>query len=213
MNEAVRQQGKYSQSDEDVIIERFFRGHTGTILELGANDGRHLSNSLAAIERGWNAVLVEPSQTAFEKLSKLHEDNPRVKCYQVAIGDCDCEKDFYESGEHLGTGDTSLISTLVPTEIERWKGSKYDNFSPAKANVLTWQSFYESLEEKTFDVVSCDIEGMDLFVLTQMDLEAMQVKMLIVEYNGKDEQAFTELAHKAGMKLLTKNYENLIFAK
>lgn len=50
----------YSQNDEEAIIMRYFANRTGRLLDIGAADGMTNSNSLALIERGWRAVLVEP---------------------------------------------------------------------------------------------------------------------------------------------------------
>ncbi len=209
----VRTHGKYSQNDEDILIERYFRGKIGTLLSIGENDGKTLSNALAAIERGWSAVLVEPSKTAFEKLSTLHGGNQKVHLFNVAIGEQDGEADFFESGEHIGNGDTSLISTLKESETERWKGSKFDNFTKTTVQVQTWQSFYASLPVKKFDLISIDAEGVDLFILQQMDLIEMGCQMLIVEFNGKREDEYHTCAANGGLRLIAKNFENLIYAR
>lgn len=206
---------KYSQNNEQELIEKYFGERKGTLLSLGENNGRDLSNVFSAIVRGWKAVLVEPSKTAFKRLTELHFNNPDVRCYNVAIGEQDGESDFYESGEHLGTGDTSLISTLIPSEIDRWKGTKFDNFTKRKTEVKTWGTFYSELpfDNRQFHLVSIDCEGYDLFIMRRMNLSAMGVEMLIVEFNGKDENRFTTIADAHGMRLYEKNGENLIFVK
>lgn len=203
----------YSQNDEEQIILEYFGNRIGTVLSVGENDGISLSNSLAVIERGWGGVLIEPSLTAFKKLTELHKGRANVECFNIALGEQNGEADFYESGEHLGTGDTALISTLVKQETERWKGSKFDNFITTKANVMTWETFYNSIRQKTFELISIDCEGLDLFLVSQMDLQAMKCEMLIVEWNGKDFLLFDEIASEAGMFLHSKNAENLIFIK
>lgn len=205
----------YAQNGEDLLIERYFGERIGTLLSLGENNGKDLSNALAAIERGWDACLVEPSKTAFKQLVELHKDRAGVRCYNIAIGMADGEADFYESGEHLGIGDTALISTLIPSEINRWKGTKFDNFTQTKTEVKTWETFYAELpfENMQFNLVSVDCEGFDYYIISRMNLSSMGVEMLIVEFNGKDEERFTEIATAHGMRLYEKNGENLIFVK
>lgn len=202
----------HSQNNEQQLIINYFAGKAGNVLDLGANDGITLSNSYDAIQRGWSGVLVEPSQKAFEKLLNLYESRHDVLCYNVAIGKENGEADFYESGEHLGTGDTSLLSTLVHSELKRWAGTK-NTFTSTKTQVVTWDVFYDRLPVKQFDLVSVDCEGLDYYIMSQMDLEEMEVKMFIVEWNGKDEKLFTDLAERSGLKLYSKNGENLIFVK
>lgn len=204
---------KYSQNNEEQLISNYFGSNTGTLLSLGENDGRTLSNVYAAIQRGWGGVLVEPSITAFTKLQELYHDREDIQCFNVAIGEHDGEADFYESGEHLGNGDTSLISTLIPSEIDRWKGSKFDNFTQTKARVLTWPSFIGQFEVTKFDLISIDCEGLDYFILSQMDLTSLGCRMLIVEFNGKDADKYISHAAIHGMKEYARNGENLIFVR
>src|SRR5690349_15581536 len=106
----------YSQNAEEKIIIEYFEknslGYQGTLLDIGANDGKTLSNSLALIEHGWKAVLIEPDADAFGKLIELHGTNSNVICRNVAIADEDGEMDFYKSGTHLNQGDIGLLSTL-----------------------------------------------------------------------------------------------------
>lgn len=205
--------GTYSQNNEDKIIEQYFGTRIGTLLSIGENDGTHLSNARLAIERGWTGVLVEPSQTAFRKLEALHKDRKEVYCLQVAIGETGGIHDFYESGTHLGTGDTSLISTLKQSETVRWKGSKFDNFTTTKVEVMTWPDFYDLIPVKAFNLVSIDCEGEDQYIFGAMDFTAMKTEMVIVEWNMIDKPYYTSVATKHGLRLHAENMENLIFVK
>ncbi|NBO23595.1 hypothetical protein EBU94_09705 [bacterium] len=76
----------YSQNSEDVFLLDFwkqkFGNSKGTLLDVGANDGKTLSNSLLFIENGWKAHLFEPSNPTFQKLVELHKGNENVRCYK-----------------------------------------------------------------------------------------------------------------------------------
>lgn len=65
----------------------------------------------------------------------------------------------------------------------------------------------------TWDFITIDIEGMDYAVLSQLDLTEHECKCLCVEWNGQDEDKFTDYAAKHGLTLISKNPENLIFAR
>lgn len=200
----------YAQNHEDDIFLKFFSDHKGNLLELGANDGKTLSNSLLLIENGWSATLVEPSPTVFTKLQELHKDNDKVKCLQVAVSDEDGEAILFESGELLGQGDRSLVSTLVPQEKGRWKSlnMKFDNV-PVK--VVSWGTLRKELPE-TIDFISVDIEGKDLDIIRQMDFVEMGTKLVCVEWNSKDKWAYDHVMLSQGFELLHANPENLIYA-
>jgi len=93
----------YSQNKEDEFILNYFNkrygaAFKGSVLELGANDGFTLSNSLMFIQTGWSATLVEASKDTFDKLNKLHEDNPFVECINIGILDKAGTFTFQESG-------------------------------------------------------------------------------------------------------------------
>jgi len=207
--------GKYSQNDEDIIIEQYFGNYIGTVLEIGSNDGKTLSNSLACIERGWMGHLLEPSEIAYNKLHDLHATNMFVMTYKLGIGTKTGYVKFFSSGEHLGKGDTDLLSTAKESELQRWKGTK-NEFVQTEALLATWDDFLimnipES--QRKFDLISIDVEGLDYDVLTQINLEEVKCKMLIVETNSVADEVYIHYCAKFGMKLHHKNYENLIFVK
>jgi FkbM family methyltransferase len=201
----------YSQYGEGKVINHYFNDFKGTLISLGENDGKTLSNVLGLIENGWNAHLVEPSKEAFSKLEALHKHNNKVHVYNYAVSDYSGETTFYHSGTHLNKGDVSLLSTLDKKEIDRWNGTC--EFTEEKVNVKTFKDFLNDTKLSTFDFISIDCEGVDYKILKQIDLTALQVKMLCIEYNNVDEQMFTEYAKIHGFKLHYKNYCNLIFVK
>ena len=203
----------YSQNQEEKIVSDYFNGVIGTLLDIGANDGKTLSNSLFLIEKGWSAVLVEPSPETFGKLSQLHKGNYNVFCKQVAISDFNGEAEFFESGEHLGNGDTSLLSSLDSEEIKRWRNTT--TFEPIKVSVVDWNTFLNNSQIKKFDFISIDAEGVDITILKQMNLEELVCKCLIIEWNSipKNKDEIDAIVIIQGYKLIHQNGENLIYAK
>lgn len=208
----------YSQNNEEQIVKEYFDRYypnlTGTVLDIGANDGKTLSNSRALIsELDWHAVLIEAARTPFTALQELYKDNKDVVCHNLAICNEDGQLQFYESGHHLGRTDVGLVSSLVPSETERWKkaGVKYTEYT---VEARTWTALCsENYPNEIFDFITIDIEGLDYDVLTQINLSAHGCKCLCVEWNGKDKEKFSSYAFKHGLTLINENPENLIFAK
>lgn len=67
----------HSQDREDVwAFERFFwQKRGGVVLESGAEDGLHASNSLFLQNfLLWHSILIEPGPTNFELLKRNRED-------------------------------------------------------------------------------------------------------------------------------------------
>ncbi len=201
----------YSQHGEGRIIANYFAGFTGTLISLGENDGKTLSNVLGLIQSGWTAHLVEPSKKSFDKLQALHENNLAVRCYNYAIAGYDGKIDFYESGEHLGSGDHSLLSTTNPGEISRWKGTA--EFKKTTVPCKTFDSFLKEAHLKHFYLISIDCEGVDLEILRQIDFGATGTQAVIVETNSVKDDLYIGRMKTFGFKVLHKNYCNLIFVR
>jgi FkbM family methyltransferase len=205
----------YSQNNEDDFVLEYFQGEKKTLLEIGANDGKTLSNSLLFIENGWSAHLLEPSSKAFERIVKLHDCNKSVHLYRVAIAESSEEKVYYESGELLGNGDLALVSSLDSNELKRWKGTVA--FEPSIIICKTWADFIiaNSLEKTEFNFISIDAEGYDWIILQQIDLTAHNCEVLCIEWNGNVplSDLFTEYANNHGLFEVKRNAENIIFAR
>lgn len=197
----------YSQNSEEKIISDYFGTNTGTFLDLGANDGITLSNTYAISRKGWIGTLVEASPIAFKRLETNYLGSADT-IINAAIGTHNGEITLYESGEHLGKGDVSLLSTIKPDEKKRWVKESWTEVNVPCINFSTMLGISKL---KTFDLISIDIEGMELEVLPQMDLKALGCRMLIVEFNGQRQAEFDAIVLPQGYKLVHKNGENLIY--
>ena len=197
----------YSQGLEQETILNHMKDFKGTLLSIGENDGETLSNVRQLILNGWSAVLVEPAETPFAKLKELYKDNLAVVYLNVAISDTEGMVAFYESGEHLGKGDSGLLSTLVPEEMKRWN----DDFKQTITRAITMETLYDITKCKSYDLISIDAEGKDYEILSQIDLT--DCKLLIVETNSIEDPKYINYCKNFGMRLVFKNAENLIFAR
>lgn len=159
------------------------------------------------------AHLIEPAKTPYESLKLLHKNNDKVRTFNVAIGTQDGDLKFYESGNLLTDGDVGLVSSLLESEITRWKNSGIE-YVEYTVTCSTWAEFYKRCcANMEWDFITIDIEGMDFAVLSQINLSLYKCKCLCVEWNGKDKQQFVDYANRYGLTLIHENPENLIFAK
>jgi len=215
----------YSQGQEEKFIVEFFNGKAGTLLDIGANDGKTFSNSLRLTELGWDALLVEPSPTCQKKIIELHKDTKSiVRCVGIAIGTTTGAAIFHESGQLddpalMGKENISLVSTLVPSEMKRW--DKLDMaWNAYEVQVLCWHDFLKFIGFKngtdTFDFISLDAEGVDIDILEQMDLNEIGVKLICIEWNSIPEIKERILKHtsKFGMdNIIYQSGENLLICR
>ncbi len=207
----------FSQNQEESIIKHFFESPAGnikpgTLLDIGANDGQTLSNSRALILKGWSGVLVEPDPLAFKKLHKLYGDIPTVGCYQAAIGNETGDFEFHSTGDHLGRGDTGLLSTLKETELARFPGTVV---SKTEVKVYKWSDFYAlpSVRNIKFKFISIDAEGMDLDILKQINFIDTETVLVCVEWNSKDRHLYDQVMYPFGFRIIHLNGENIIYGR
>lgn len=199
---------RYSQNNEQDIILNFFRGKTGRLLDIGANDGATLSNSRALMERGWEGYFVEPSPKAFALLSALYGNNKKAHLFNFAIADVSGEFELYESGEHLGKGDVALLSSLRESETKRWVK---ESFRPVMVEVKDFAG--AGLNDISFDFITIDAEGVDYEILKQINLS--DTSLLCIEWNQslKLRGKIVDYCGRYGLRLTETTHENLIFTK
>ena len=197
----------YSQNAEEEIILKYFGGKVGTFIDIGANDGKTLSNTFALTEQGWTGVLIEPSPKAFALL----KDNYKGKkgyLYNFALGTTNGNVKFFDCETHLNQGDHGLLSTMIESEKSKWKKEK---FNEIEVKCFRWKTFLNRLSVKDFDFISMDIEGMEVELLKQIDLRT--TSLVCLEWNSKPEtkEKFDKLM--IGFNIIYTSPENLIYAR
>jgi len=175
----------YSQYLEDKIVSEFAKKENivGNILDIGANDGKTLSNSLHFIENNWGATLIEASPISFNKMVELHKNNQRVQCLNVCLADVDKKSVFYHNITHLHKNDCDLLSTISKENFIDSKNSG-NEFTSFEIDCYTFKSIKKLLKYKSYEIISIDIEGYDYEVLSQINLNEINCKVLIIEHNN-----------------------------
>lgn len=195
----------YSQNNEEQVITQYFGNYKGNLLDIGANDGLTFSNSRKLIELEWSGELIEPAEIPYLKLKELYKNNKKIKIHNIAISDLRGEMTFYSSGEHIGKGDTDLLSTLSITDKQKWENTTV--YKESKVQSMKWLDFYNW---QIYDFINIDAEGYDLSILKQMDLKELQCKCLCIEHNGHQYNDMIRELRKYNYKTLLVNNENLI---
>jgi FkbM family methyltransferase len=191
----------YSQNKEQDVILRFFGyDYKGVFLDLGAYDGINLSNTRALVELGWDGLLVEASPKVYVKLIDNCHKRANVSALNVAVSNRDGDMDFFDNENAVGT--------LHVSETCRWNGE--EDFSLTKVKCRNIAKLLDEWYYLKYDFVSIDCEGEDLNILASIDFEKYMVKMVCVEWNGKNKKAYDEIMK--GWFLVHKNNENLIYA-
>jgi FkbM family methyltransferase len=142
------------------------------LVDVGAHDGRSLSNSYPFLQQGWAGVLVEPLPAAFERLESLYRDRPDVRCVQAACASTEGEMP-------LAVGDDA---PLAMTSTLRAGGER-----GVTVTVLTLSSLLEECgAPPDFSLLLVDAEGTDREVLSGLDFDRWRPRVVVTEDRATD---------------------------
>lgn len=189
----------YSQGDEEAVVLGYFGERVGRLLDVGAYDGRAISNTLALIERGWLAVLVEPSPRPLDALLRLHGANPLVTVIAAVVT---------ERGGWVTLLDTGgdCVSSTVPKVAHRSSNPAYPLIVPSVTPLDLAGRF-----GGFFDFVSIDTEGTSAALFMAMR-SAIHADCWCIEHDNRQREIAAALK-PMGYALLLENKENVIFGR
>lgn len=202
----------HSQNNEEEVVLNFFRNRKITFLDIGANSSM-LSNTFALAELGNAGLCVEPNADAFKKLDEEHLQHKNVICFNCAVSDYNGVGNFFASGTHLQQGDVGLLSSLSEKETQRWRGTT--SFNETEVDVIDFAKLMELSPYKTFNFITIDIEGLELLVLSQMNLRELGCELLCIEFNGDQSKKNIIMSYCANhglVNLILENSENLLLS-
>jgi FkbM family methyltransferase len=176
-----------SQIGQDKWVCEFFKyKREGFFIDIGANDGKWLSNTYY-LERvlDWTGICVEPGITPFNRLKV----NRTCVCIQKLVADMNCSTEFYELD--------------------------YKNSEPIKDGYMVEMIRLDKLMSgydipKVIDYVSIDTDGYDFRVLSSFPFHRHEVILWTLEHNGNRElkQSMQDVMNMHGYVIAVDNVEN-----
>lgn len=169
----------FSECGQDKIIkDTFFKNQEdGFFVEIGAFDGLQGSNCYHFEKfMNWKGIAIEASPTQFNKLKK----NRNCQLHNVALSSIKKEVEFYEVIEGF-TQMSGINNTNYQDSFNR-----IINKSKSKINKIKTHStvFSEIIpNNQIIDLLSIDIEGNEFEVLSSINYNIYQIKVIILENN------------------------------
>jgi FkbM family methyltransferase len=194
---------RYSQNNEQDFILDYFKDYKGTFLDLGAYDGKDLSNTRALMELGWAGMCFEPHPEISKRLKQNCEQFPFVFVYDCAVG--------ISNGTFKLNANDTYYSTLIDSEKDRWNNQF--EFTQVECKVVDFATLQKASPFPNFDFISIDCEGLDYAILSQINLDDVKCNLLCIETNGIENQKYIDYCANFGMSILHKTPENLIMAR
>lgn len=212
----------YSQAGEDLIISNYLYKlgiSQPTYLDIGANHPTYISNTYFFYIRGSKGVCVEPNPVLFRKFKLTR---PRDIVLNVGIGHADNIKaDFY-----LFPYSAHGLSTFSKEEAFYWQNIGMEGLGNIyfekviEVELQTINSVMKNFDGKSPDIVSIDVEGLDLEILRSLDYEHYHPLVFCVETLGYDDQKrefkrteILEFLQQKGYSVYADTHINTIFIR
>lgn len=180
----------YAQSGEDLIMAHIFHKlniRKPSYLDIGANHARYISNTYYFYLRGSSGICVEPNPALAAELKRMR---PRDTVINAGVGTGEqAAADFY-----LFPPGADGLSTFSREEAEYWgevgmKGvGKIRYEQVIKMPLLSVNSILEKNAAGVPDLLSLDVEGLDLEILRSLDFTRFAPKVICVETLLYDKQ-------------------------
>ena len=173
----------YAQFGEDFIISYLFellKIDKPVYLDIGANHPRYISNTFYFYERGNSGVCIEPNPELYKKYKKIR---PRDIVLNIGIGtEEEKEADFY-----LYDNKYNGLSTFSKEQALHWQNIGMEGLGKItyqrviKIPLLSINEIIDKYFQNIPDLLSIDVEGMDLEILQSLDFNRYKPKVICAE--------------------------------
>lgn len=181
-----------------MAFELLKKQKSGTFIDIGANDGLSLSNSLLFEKNGWTGVCVEPNPVIFEDLS----NSRNCECLNACISDSDGIVSFLaiDGPANMLSGIQDFLDESSLERIDREIKEKGGSKSIMEVESITPKSLLERFNLQSVDFLSVDTEGAEFGILELFGKSQVRPQVISVENGGRSSDLFTLLVSQ-GYKL------------
>lgn len=169
----------YSQEGEDLVAARLLENVSdGFYVDVGAHHPIHHSNTYLFYRRGWRGINIDATPGSMAEFRRLR---PRDINLERLIASDTSPRQFYVFNEpELNTASSDLA---------RERSQENSGYRVSTELQLTPCSLASVLDEflpsgRAIDLMSVDVEGLDLDVLRSNDWERYRPRLLLVELLG-----------------------------
>jgi FkbM family methyltransferase len=209
----VHGRSSYAQCGEDLLLRNLLNSldiDKPYYIDIGAHHPKYLSNTYLFYKNGSNGICVEPDPSLFRTIKNSRR---RDLCLNVGIGTSNAEADFYVMS-------APTLNTFSKEEAENnHANSPYKIKKVIKLPLITVNKLIEDFAKKVPDLISLDVEGLDLEVLKSFDFNRFRPKMFCVETLSLDKnhkeikvQEIIELMTQCDYLVIADTWLNTIFA-
>lgn len=166
----------YSQSGEDIIIQHVLRIkkiNNPTYIDIGAHHPFFLNNTALLYKNGSRGINIEPDPDLYKSFPRYRKDDVNLN---IGIGSENGTADFYRMK-------ASTLNTFSKKEAEHMQANEgYPIKEVLQLKTMTVQNVIKEHANGIFpDILSLDVEGLDLEILKTINFEESKPKIICVE--------------------------------
>ncbi len=204
----------HAQCGEDLLIQYVFNSlgiRKIAYLDIGAHHPSYLSNTYYFYLKGHRGVCVEPDPALMQRFTS---ERPGDRLLNIGIGREEATADFYVMSR-------PTLNTFSKAEAERF--ASYGKQSIERVLPVRIRNINTVIAEEFGDapnLISLDVEGMDLDILQSIDFERFAPDVLCVETltytEDQSERKITkiiEFMQSRGYFVYADTYVNSIFVR
>ena len=190
----------YSQYAEDLIIQSYFsrKLKNGRYVDVGCHHPRRGSNTYGLYKKGWSGILIDLEKT---KVMANQLIRRKDKVILAAVSDTEEWMEIFSDKTY------STNTTIKKNKNSTNEHSIGHIKTQTLTNILNEQNF-----QKKFELLSIDVEGVDLQVLKGLDLVSYQPQIICIE-NWNSKYGISGILNSEIHQYLNrKNYELVSFS-
>jgi FkbM family methyltransferase len=203
----------YAQEGEDLLLLRLFEdAPPGIFVDVGAHHPHRFSNTFLLYERGWRGINIDPRPGMAAAFAR---DRPLDVSLELGVSESPSRLELHLFEEPaLNTFDASLAASRIrdgwPLAEKRWVDCL------PLADILS--RYLPKLQATQIDLLTVDVEGLDLAVLRSNDWTRYRPRAVIAEVLEADLQTLltsdvARLLSQHGYSLQSKLINSALFLR
>lgn len=169
-------QSSWSQEGEDMILARIFDGiREGFYVDVGAHHPKRFSNTYKLYRQGWSGINIEADGDLFRKFRRARRRDINLN---LMIGAEATDREFVIFEEPaLNSADPGTVFAREADVVRR----------VLMRSVPLTKVLDEHVGNRKIDLLSVDVEGLDLEVLRSNDWSCWRPSVVVIEALGGEE--------------------------
>lgn len=204
-------QESFAQEGEDLLLARYFGDRAdGFYVDIGAHHPRRHSNTYLLYRRGWRGINVDATPGSMTPFRRLRPRDINLECL---VASDTAPRVFHLFNEPALNTAWPDLAQLRPAEDRRFKVMETVALVPRTLAAILGEHLPKG---QAIDLLSVDVEGLDLDVLRSNDWARYRPRVILVELLGTvladlDRHAVAVFLREHGFRPAAKLYNTVLF--